>query len=509
MASRNLEQGIVAVQQNDLVTGKRLLKIALKNDNLNQQERVQALIWLAETDSNPQFKVEQYQQAITMDPTNQDIINRFAYWSQAVQQQNNAARDMPPESQNQRPDWQNPQQQQFNQQFTPSQPLPPINPNQRPDWQQNSQQPPPNQQNQQPGWQNSQQYTPSQPMPHVNPNQRPDWQQNSQQAPNQHNQQPGWQNSQQQQFNQQYTPSQGIPPVDPNQVAFNQGYTPPPTQQLPPHQTGTMPAVGGAYGQQVIHLQGVQRTVGIAGGPAGKGTGFFVTRDGLIVTTRHNVGGERHVTVQLLDHRNLMGEVVRAFPVYDLALVQVNVQLVHLMGVSKAPIIPDDTPILAVTHAGEGIQSRKRHSINNIGGHWFPTVINHLKDAGGNPIFDAGNMLVGMLTGNASRSNGYMYGLHIQQIYHCIDMYIHEKGQLEGQNTIYCNACGIISRAPSFGGHFCENCGNTHPYAVNIHRYPQPGLAHLYGEDTRGACPKCGSNVGFYERECLRCGYEL
>ena len=454
MASRNLEQAILAIQQNDMATGKRLLKIALKNDSLNRHEQVQALIWLAETDSNPQFKVEQYQQAIQVDTTNQDVANRLAYWSQVLQEQNQqnvATQNMPPASQNQQANWQNPQQQQFNQQFTPSQPMPPVNPDQG----------------------------------------------------------QNWQNPQQQQFNQQFTPSQPVPPVNPNQVAPNQAYTPLSSQQVPLHQTGSMPATGGTYGQQVIHLPEVQRTVGITGGPTGNGTGFFVTRDGLIATTRHIVGGERQVTVQLLDRRTLQGEVVRSFPVYDLALVKVNVQLARLMGVTKAPAIPDNTPIVAVTHAGEGIQSRKRHSINNIAGHWFPTVINYLKDAGGNPVFDAQNMLVGMLTGNASRANGYMYGLHIQQIYHSVDMYIHETGQLEGQNTLYCNACGIISRAPSFSGYFCENCGNTHPYAVNIHRYPQPGLAHLYGENARGACPDCGSNVGFYERECLRCGIEL
>lgn len=476
MASRNLEQGIQSVQQNDMATGKRLIKIALKNDSLNQQERVQAFIWLAEADTDAQFKVEQYQEAIKIDPSNQDVLNRLTYWSQLAQQQNQQKPDsqnLPPTSQNQQADWQqSQQQQQFNQQFTPSQAMPPVQPNQQ------------------------QSFRSTQSMPPA-------------QADQNQQQQTNWQDSQQQ-FNQQFTPSQPMPAVNPNQVAFNQGYTPLPTQQIPAHQTGTMPAAQGGYEQQApMQIPDVQRTVGISGGPNGNGTGFFVTRDGLIVTTRHVVGGERQITVQLLNGTNLMGEVVRAYPEYDMALIKVNVQLAHLLGVSQAPTIPDDTQIVAVTHSGEGIRSAKRRSINNIPGHWFPTIINHLKDAGGNPVFDAGNMLVGMLTKNASRSNGYMYGLHIHKIYQCIDMYIHEKGQLEGQNTIYCNACGVVSRAPSFGGHFCENCGNTHPYAVKTHRYPQPNLAHLYGEDARASCPKCASQVGFYERECLRCGHQL
>ena len=84
MPSINLEQGISAVQQKDLKQGKRLLKIALKNDPLDNQERIRALTWLAETDPNPQFKLAQYQSAIQLDPSNQDILNRLTYWSQQV-----------------------------------------------------------------------------------------------------------------------------------------------------------------------------------------------------------------------------------------------------------------------------------------------------------------------------------------------------------------------------------------------------------------------------------------
>lgn len=436
MPSINLEQGILATQHQDLAQGKRLLKIALKNDPLTTPERIQALTWLAETDPDPTFKVTQYQQAIQLDPTNQDITNRLSYWSQQVQQQqfNTPSQPMPPV---------NPQQNQFN---TPSQGKQPVNP------------------------QAPQFNTPSQPMPAINP--------------------------QQPQFNQGLTPSQPMPAINTNQGQFNQPFVPA-TNQNP-----TQPAV--------IQLQDVQRTVGIIGGANGAGTGFFLTRDGLIATSRHVVGGEGTITVQLLDGRQLTGTIVRSFPNADLSLVKVDVQLAHLLGVSQAPTIPDDMPIVAVTHSGEGIRSAKRRSMNAIEQHWFPTLINHMKDAGGNPIFDQQNMLVGMLTNNASRSNGYMYGLHIYKIYQCVDQYIQEVAQLQGQKTIYCTACGIISRAPSFGGYYCEHCGITHPYAMgNTHRTPQVNLTQLYNENTQRPCPNCTSQVGFYDRACLRCGHRL
>ena len=455
MASINLEQGIQAIQQQDLAQGKRLLKIALKNDPLTEQERIHALTWLAETDPNPQFKVTQYQEAIRLDPTNQDIINRLSYWSQQVQHQNQfntPSQGMPPV---------NPQQQ-FNQGLTPSQGIQAVSPEQL----------------------FNQGLTPSQGMQPVNP---------------------------QQQFNQGLTPSQGMQPVNPQQQ-FNQGLTPSQGMQpVNPQQQFNQPFNAQASQNPTIHLRDVQRTVGILGGANGNGTGFFVTRDGLVATTRHIVGGERDMTVQLLDGRQLSGRVVHSFPNFDLSLVQVDVQLDHLLGISQAPTIPDDMPIVAVTHSGEGIRSAKRRSMNEIDQHWFPTLINHMKDAGGNPIFDQQNMLVGMLTTNASRSNGYMYGLHIYKVYQCVDQHLQEKAQLQGQNSIYCRDCGIISRAPAFGGYYCERCGVTHSYAIgeNMHRSPQPNLTQLYNENTQRPCPNCTSQVGFYNRACMRCGHRL
>ena len=115
---------------------------------------------------------------------------------------------------------------------------------------------------------------------------------------------------------------------------------------------------------------------------------------------------------------------------------------------------------------------------------------------------------VGMLTKNASRSNGYLYGLYVQKIYQSVELYLQEKQTIAG-NTSYCTACGILSRAPSFGGYYCENCGNTLSYAIDMTRFPQPNLVSLYGENAHRACPNCSAQVGFYKGECLRCGHEL
>jgi hypothetical protein len=527
MASRNLEQGILAIQQKQLQEGQRLLKIALRNDPLTPEERVQALAWLAETTSDLELKIQQYQQALQIDPMNQDVNQRL-YWAQQTlnsqQQNSNPPASTPSVQGNPTSAWQVGN--------TPSQEMSPVNPNTN--WQTgNTSQgvPPVNPPNPN-AWQAGN--TPSQGMPPVNPN--TNWQTPPQGIPSVHQPNPNaWQAGN--------TPSQGMPPVNPN----TNWQTPPqgipsvhqpnpnawqasntPSQPIQPidmsqnwqqgFTTSGMPAVNPQnptqspvpYGQTVpLQIQQVQRSVGILGGTNGHGTGFFVTRDGLIATSRYIIGGEEGIVIQLLAGQKLEGRVVRSFPEFDLSFVQANVNLSHLMSTIQVPSLPPNIDIIAVSHSGEALRSTIRATRHAIAPHWFPTVINDIPDAGGHPVFDGQNLLIGMLTKNASRSNQYVYGLYIHKIYQCVHLYLQEKQQLVGHNTAYCSACGIISRAPAFGGFFCENCGSTLPYALDVKRFPQPNLGHLYGETTQPPCPNCRSQVGFHNRKCQRCGFEL
>src|SRR5690606_4284328 len=98
-------------------------------------------------------------------------------------------------------------------------------------------------------------------------------------------------------------------------INANQGYPPPANNPYgTPSGTGTQGAVGGV----ALTLNEAQRSVGIVGGPNGKGSGLFVTRDGLIATTRYVVGSEESLTIQLASGQTLAGRVLRAFPQFDL-----------------------------------------------------------------------------------------------------------------------------------------------------------------------------------------------
>jgi hypothetical protein len=262
-------------------------------------------------------------------------------------------------------------------------------------------------------------------------------------------------------------------------------------------------------GSQSMTLSQAQRTVGIQGGPNGRGTGIFVTRDGLIATTRYVAGGNTQLVVELQDGRQIPADVVRSFPQVDLALVKAPLNVPTLLNVAQTQHVPDNAPILAVSHPGDGLRGSRRATRHQTDPHWFPTTINYLLDAGGNPVFTLNdNLLTGLLTRNLSRASGYYYALHISKIYQCVQQYLQEAQNTFVQ-TIYCTACGSLSRAPAQNAYYCEFCGSTHDYALGMSRYPQEHLLRFYGEGTQPACPNCDSRAGFYDGQCLRCGYYL
>ena len=78
--SRNLEQGVQAIQNGKKDEGARLIRIALKDEQLPSNLRAVGLLWLAETNEDAKFKIECYRLANQADPTNTDVSNRLSWW---------------------------------------------------------------------------------------------------------------------------------------------------------------------------------------------------------------------------------------------------------------------------------------------------------------------------------------------------------------------------------------------------------------------------------------------
>jgi hypothetical protein len=389
----SMEQGIKAIQAGNRVEGARLLRIALKSDQLTGRLRAVTLLWLAETSDDRDQKIACYKDALVADPGNPDAQHRLAVLMAAQ--------------------------------------LPPTPPPQV------AAPPPPT---------------------------RAD-----------------------------------TGPLNPNYAPVT-GQTPLPGQMQPMTQTGR-PGTG-ALGSGVFY-----RTLGVLDGPNGPATAFFVNPNGLLATSRFAVGGVENVTIALDGARSTVGQIVRAFPDLDVALIYVDIVVSKLLPTSPSPTIPDNMALTAISHNGRAMSGNKPATKRDLGAQWFPTTIRELADAGGNPVFDDRNYLVGMLTHNMSRTSGYVFGLHITAIYKCVDHYLHET-RLDA-NRVYCPNCGFLSRAPNFGAFYCEICGSVLPFARDSTRFPMPQADTFYGENMHTACRHCGSRLGYYNGRCLRCGNEL
>jgi hypothetical protein len=243
---------------------------------------------------------------------------------------------------------------------------------------------------------------------------------------------------------------------------------------------------------------------GVIGGPNGPGTAFFVMREGVLATTRYVVGGLEHVTIELENRRQLLGRVVRSYPEFDLAFVVVEQQVSDLMSISPLRQVPDHARLRAVSYGGQAASGKKRATKRILAAQWFPTDIRQPPDAGGNPVFDDNNYLLGMLTKNIDRSSGCVYGLHITAINRFVEQFRQEMNT--NRKVVYCPGCGALSQAAAEGGYYCEICGSILPQSRNITRLPQPQFVGFYVVNDRITCTHSGANVGFHNGKCLRCG---
>jgi hypothetical protein len=244
--------------------------------------------------------------------------------------------------------------------------------------------------------------------------------------------------------------------------------------------------------------------VGILDGPNGPGSGFFLTVDGLIVTTRYVVGARESVTVELEPGRQVVGQLLRSFPDIDVALIQVRQPVRDLLPLSPFDDIPANAALMVMPYQRDKLAGRRRDTGRALAPHFFPTDILQVSDAGGAPVFNDRQQVVGLITRNISSSSAYVYGVHIAAVRRCHAIYQHELRSV--QNRVYCASCGYASAAATVGGFYCECCGTIMPQARDQTRQHTYSMAALYGENTHPPCPHCGAQIGTYQGTCLRCG---
>jgi hypothetical protein len=298
------------------------------------------------------------------------------------------------------------------------------------------------------------------------------------------------------------------PPIEnpPPPVEF---YSPEPSITTPPLIEPDMPLMPinqptTPKPQVTLNANALYRTVGIRDVRNGRGTGFFINREGIVATTRYVVSGERTVRVQLDERQEVEAQVVRVYSDVDLVFLSTGITIQHLLPTVNNTNLPENSALVAHSHYGKSVTGKRRATKNELKHYWIPTTIETLPDAGGLPLFNDANQLVGMLTKNTSKTTAYCFGLHIHHIY-----LLWERTQLDfGEpNTVYCGKCGNRSKSLSAkGGYYCESCGAVLPHGEDVRRFPTPEMSWRYGENLNAPCDYCQSRVGFYDDKCLRCG---
>jgi hypothetical protein len=275
-------------------------------------------------------------------------------------------------------------------------------------------------------------------------------------------------------------PQVPLPPEPPPVAPMPPTAPPTSTQTAPPAQ---LPGTGKltAQGASVPRMW----EFGVEGGPNGIGTAFLVVRDGLLATARYVVGATTEVILISRDGRELEGKVVRSYPQHDLAFIRARINVPALRDFTPTGTVSPHTPLIADDYTERTEKAEVRLTRRKLAPGWMPT---NFKDTlprsyNGAPLMDDRDDLVGMLTRNADRNSGNLYGLHISLIRRKIEAF-YEEERMQPSN-IYCGTCGERSAAGAAKLHYCEHCGATFPRFRGTPLQPHPLNSQYYPTDMR------------------------
>ena len=166
----------------------------------------------------------------------------------------------------------------------------------------------------------------------------------------------------------------------------------------------------------------------------GQGSGFIISRDGLILTNAHVVRDAQEVTVKLADRRELKAKVLGADPATDIAVLRVDATGLTAVKFGDPKTLQVGDYVLAIgapfgfdQSATAGIVSAKGRSLP--GDAYVPFIQTDAAVNPGNsggPLFDAAGNVVGINAQIYSQTGGYQ-GLSFAIP---IDVALHTKDQI-------------------------------------------------------------------------------
>jgi len=211
----------------------------------------------------------------------------------------------------------------------------------------------------------------------------------------------------------------------------------------------------------------------------GSGSGFLITKGGVVVTNAHVVGSDSDVVAKNSQQQQFNGKVVYRDPALDLALVKLDVEGTPSLALAKITSIKVGQSVIAIGNPGFGLQNTvTRGIVSAVGpypqigpGTWIQTDAAINPGNSGGPLLNTHGEVIGMNTAKIVKEGvqGLGFALSAQDILDAVRRFFPEQSPADsGKGRVQ-----IISSVPDaeiyIDGKFVGNAPSTVPLSVGEH----------------------------------------